>query len=519
MSNKVPPSPSQNPDNDPSSQSTSPSDVTQNFQGDVTGVAGNVEGDQNIHVDNSQQSHTDLRGATIVGRMTTIIKKPISLAIAALTAVVGTVGIIFAGKHNVINVQGNIAGNATVANELTIYKGDSPEVRQRKIEQAKQLIAAEVLTNLSNLDAQLGFVGTALDDDDFDNRLRAVRDQVSPALNLAFDPSYRRLMRQQAIASLRNGFTSRPLSELRESLMQVLVEGNVSPERVQAFYDSLTEVRDSSDSLFADLSTAAAQTSGDSKVTEHYQKQVKLAVARFVNRSQTAHIFGLMVLDSLKADSKTVQERLQLFQHLEPRQLINQDEATLLLAKQVEEAQRLVEERGNLVQEATKLRDSSLEQYAAVQEQLTIKVDDPWEKVVGKAVSMRQLGDTTGAVAAFSRYGEMFAATDPTAPQYARIAQQFTLQLKQLDLQGGVYLYQIVEGGAGDRAGLKAGDIVIQYGDKAIANMPDIVMALKEASAKGTIPVSYLRLSNTGVFERQTVTLDAGVIGAGMMPI
>jgi hypothetical protein len=49
--------------------------------------------------------------------------------------------------------------------------------------------------------------------------------------------------------------------------------------------------------------------------------------------------------------------------------------------------------------------------------------------------------------------------------------------------------------------------------------MPDIVMALKEASAKGTIPVSYLRLSNTGVFERQTVTLDAGSIGAGMMPI
>ena len=512
MTEEAPDSTNQSRDETSSDHQERPLNNTQEFNEPVTGVAGNVEGDQNVNVSNSKI----FNNASV--HIKNIIKKPINIAIAAITAVVGTVGIIFAGKQNIITIHGNVDRGATVANELTIYQGDPPEVRQRKLEQAKRLIAEEVLANITNLDARLGFVGTALADDHFDERLRAVRNQVAPSLNQVFDPSYHRLMRQQEISSLRSAFTSRPLSELRESLIQVLIEGNADPERVKAFYSSLTEVQDVSESLLQELSTAAAQTSTDPKETEHYQKRVQLGVARLLNRSQTAHISGLIALDSLKIALPTAQERLQTLQHLEPRHIINQDEAVPLLVKQVEEAQRLATERSAVVQEAETLRDKALDQYGQLKEELTIQPSDSWKIVVGKAISLRQLGDTSGAVAAFSRYGEMFAEQDPTAVQYARTAQQFTLQLNSLGVQGGVYIYEIVPGGSADRTGLKAGDIVIGYGDKTITNMENITVALQTSVPDKPIQITYLRMSQTGVFQRQTST-NIVPLGVGLMPI
>jgi hypothetical protein len=441
-----------------------------------------------------------------------IIKKPVSIAVGVLTAAVGTVGIIFAGKHNVIdNRQGTIERGATVANELTIYQGDPPEVRQKKLEQAKSLIAEEVFTNISNMDTRLSYVGTALEDDDFDQRLRDVRNQVAPSANDIFDSGYNRLMRQQEISSLRGAFASRPLYEVREPLIQVLLEGNADAERVRAFYSSLAEVQDVSESLLQELSPAAAQTSTD--------LSVKLAITRLLNRSEIAYLSGLMVLDSLKIPLPSAQERLSSLQHLEPRQLISKGEATQLLATQLKDAERLVAERAAIVEEAKDLQDTALDKYAKLNEKLVIQTSDPWNVVVGKAVSLRQLGRTTEAVAAFSRYADMFSGKDPTAKQYSRTAQQFTIQLDTLDISGGVYLYEVVQGGVADRSGLKVGDIIIGYGDKIIANMNDITMALRDSSRGNSIRLTYLRMSDAGVFQRQTVTIDSGSLGVGMMPI
>ncbi len=83
-----------------------------------------------------------------------IIKKPVSIAVGVLMASVGTVGIIFANKHQSVIINGNVH-DSNVANELTIYQGDPPEVRQKKLEQAKSLIVEEVFTNISNMDARL----------------------------------------------------------------------------------------------------------------------------------------------------------------------------------------------------------------------------------------------------------------------------------------------------------------------------------------------------------------------------
>lgn len=496
------------PESDPSTN------VEQRNDGSIAGGMQSSVGDNNTQTQDNRRWYSFF----ISNPIKTIIKKPISIAIAAITAVVGTIGIIFAGKQNSITIYGNVDGESTVANELTIYKGDPPEVRQRKLEEAKRLIAEEVLTNITNLDARLGFVGQALADDRFDERLRAAREQVSPALNQAFDPSYRRLMRQQEIASLRGAFASRPLSDLGASLMQVLSEGNADPELVKTFYSNLTEVQDVSESLLQELSTAAAQTSTDPRETQHYQKRVQLAVARLLNRSQIAYLSGLMVLNSLKVVLPEAQERLQTLQHLEPRHLISQDEAALLLAAQLEEAQRLVTERTAIVQEAESFRDDALAQYTQLSDELTIKPSDSWNMVVAKAISLRQLGNTAEAVAAFSRYGEMFAKTDPTAAQYARTAEQFTLQLNTLGLQGGAYIYEIAQGGVADRSGLEVGDIVVKYGDETIASVEDMSAAL-QATATNTIELTYLRMSPSGIFQRQIVTVNPGPLRANLMPI
>lgn len=501
MTEKTPDPKNPNDDESASSHQKEPINNTQNINAPATGIAGNVEGDQNI-----------------VRKFVQIIKKPVNATIAAITATVGIVSIIFAGKQNFnfggINVGGNVESGATVA----IYKNDPPEVRKRKLEQAKRLIVQEVLTNIDNLDARLGYTEAALVDDGFEEQLKKQRNQVAPSLDQIFDVGYRRLIRQQEISSLRGAFNSRPLYEAREPLIQVLIDGNADPERVRVFYNNLNEVQDASEPLFQELSTAS-QASTDPKVIIYHKKRVKLAVERLMNRSQIAHLSGLMVLDSLQIPLPEIQERLSALQYLEPRRLINQGEASRLLAEQLKQMERLVVERAAIVEEAKTLRDLKLDEYSKIHESLIINPSDPWNVVVGKAISLRQLGRTTEAVAAFSRYGEMFAEKDPTAVQYSRTAQQFTLQINNLYVQGGVYLYDIVQSGAANQSGLRVGDILIKYADKNVTGMEAITTALRDAPVGKPVQLTYLRMNDAGEFQRQTITINAGPLGVNMMPI
>ena len=69
------------------------------------------------------------------------------------------------------------------------------------------------------------------------------------------------------------------------------------------------------------------------------------------------------------------------------------------------------------MEEGKQLRNAKLERYKEINELLKTEPTDSWNEVVVKAISLRQLGRITEAVAAFSRYGEMFSKTDPTASQ------------------------------------------------------------------------------------------------------
>lgn len=457
--------------------------------------------------------------ATVAGKIVNnIIKKPMRIALAGLTAIVGVLGIRLASDN--INV-GDINAPTTFGKNspLTIYEGDPPEVRQRKLEQAKKLIAEEVLTNINNMDARLSYLADTLEDDDFDKRLQDVRGKVAPSLSEIFDSGYRQLIRQQEISSLRGAFASRPLYEVREPLIQVLVDGNANPEKVRAFYNNLTEVKDVSESLFQELSTAAQETSTNPKIIAHQEKSVKLAIETLINRSQTAHIYGLSMLDSLKIPLPNAQERLSYLQHLEPNHLVSPDKASQLLAKQIKEIQRLIKERVGIVEEADVILDNKLNEYEQLSDKLIVQPSDTWNKVVAKATTLRQFGRTSEAIAAFSLYNDMFADKDPTAKQYSGTAQQFTMQFDNLGVEGGVYIYEVIEGGVADKVGLKVGDIIIEYSDNSITKMKDFIEAQQKAIADDSVRLTYLRMSNTGIFERQIITVKAGSLGARLMPI
>ena len=419
------------------------------------------------------------------------------------------------GNYYEINAPTTFGENSP----LTIYEGDPPEVRQRKLEQAKKLIAEEVLTNIDNMDARLSYLADVLENDNFDKRLQDVRGKVAPSLSEIFDSGYRQLIRQQEISSLRGAFTSRPLYEIREPLIQVLVDGNTDPEKVRAFYNSLTEVRDASESLFKELSTTAQETSTNPKIIAHQEKSVKLAIETLINRSQTAHIHGLSMLDSLKIPLPNAQERLSYFQHLKPNGLVSADKANQLLAKQIEEIQLLIKERIAIVEEAETILDDKLIEYEQLNEKLTVQPSDTWNEVVAKATILRKFGRTSEAIAAFSRYGDMFAEKDPTAKQYSGTAQQFTIQLDNLGVEGGVYIYEIIEDGVANKTGLKVGDIIIKYNENNIVKMEDFIKAQKKNLTNDSIRLTYLRMSNTGIFERQTITVKAGSLSARLMPI
>ena len=112
----------------------------------------------------------------------------------------------------------------------------------------------------------------------------------------------------------------------------------------------------------------------------------------------------------------------------------------------------------------------------------------------------------------------MFKATDPTAVQYSRTAQQFTRQLTNLRLEGGVYIYELIAGGAAAQAGLAVGDIVIEYNGQTIKNMKDLTAVRDSTPKSQLLKVVYLRLESDGQFSRYTATVTHPM-GAGFMPI
>ena len=63
----------------------------------------------------------------------------------------------------------------------------------------------------------------------------------------------------------------------------------------------------------------------------------------------------------------------------------------------------------------------------------------------------------------------------------------------QIDLTEGVFVYAVEKGGAGDKAGLRLGDVITKVGEKEISTMEDLTAAKKGYKAGDTVEITYYR--------------------------
>ena len=91
------------------------------------------------------------------------------------------------------------------------------------------------------------------------------------------------------------------------------------------------------------------------------------------------------------------------------------------------------------------------------------------------------------------------------------MTQQMAAQYK-INATEGVFVYSVEDGGAGDKAGLKLGDVITKLNDTQITSMEDLSAAKKGFKAGDTVPLTVLRdgkeITTQLTFDAQPQTTD-----------
>jgi len=144
---------------------------------------------------------------------------------------------------------------------------------------------------------------------------------------------------------------------------------------------------------------------------------------------------------------------------------------------------------------------------------------DSWAEIITEARRLRALGKTSEALAAFSKYEDLFGEKYPSTKRYVRTAQLFTLQCDALGLEGGAYIWECLPEGAGSKAGLAVGDIITGYGGYSVRSTKSYIESKKKMRNAKKVKIEYLRLDDAGHFQKKANMLDYGVLGIRLMDI
>jgi hypothetical protein len=421
------------------------------------------------------------------------------------------------GSHATIRIE----GKDIRVRDVFIQQGDSPKIKQQKITLAKRAIASEILSDIAAIDARLGYVEEAVKPDKFAEKLQEARRKTAPAAAEAAASGYRRLIAEANVGSLRQAFGSPLRENASQTVVQMLIEAGVQAKPIQYFYDQIKEVEWASESLLSALAESTKDKQGaESMWSDYYVKRITLAVQALRLRSNVAYLAGLKALKELNGDRPDANAELSSLKHLEIQDLSSPAVIERALKRDLAAMEELVAQKDALRETGQQLLQKEVEEFERLNEQLKINKTDTWSEVVSKAISLRELGRVPEAIAAFNRYKEMFSSIDSGAKSYADTAKVFTLQMKSLDLDGGIYVHQILDGGAAREANLKVGDIIIEYDGKPIVKMDSILAALNDSREGEANRLTYLRFHpETGRFTRHISVVRGGPLGAGFMPI
>lgn len=393
--------------------------------------------------------------------------------------------------------------------------------------QAKLLLAAEVTQNIRNIDERLGYFETMVDQPIQNERVARLRERLMPAVSSILAEGYAKSMNEQRIASLRQMLNSSPLrTEGGASAIDNLISGGVNAELYENFYQDIAETERLTESLLDSLALLSSLKASSSKEwIEHTYEELQVATENLEIQSQISYLAALRIFYLLPSSPfavaipESTQEALRHLAHLRPPRLPAPAEIQTLSLELAARKEKLVARKRQLVAKSNGLLEAVVDQYEKLDDLFAIHSTDRWDEVVGKAVSLRQLGRTSEAFAAFARYSDMFSESDGGAKEYSRTAQAFTVQKDVHGMKGGVYIFQVKRGSKAERAGFRIGDVIVAYGGMATTDMPSFVEATKAALVEAAVQVRRLRLTPPGKFESLETTVEGGELGIGTMPI
>ncbi|UVJ44852.1 PDZ domain-containing protein [Pseudomonas sp. LS1212] len=417
-------------------------------------------------------------------------------------------------KAQLIGVGALLLGLALVlAGTERLVDARKEEERQTR---AQERLTAEIIANARALDSRLVLMYRAMAPSGWDSEVAAMREKVAPALS-HLGSGYTKLMAEQRLSGLQAAWAGTPLHVDRAAnLVALLNELEIGSAAVVAYYSALNEVVAESDALLRALRQAIYRPA-------ELKEELRLRVDGVEVKTEMAHLQGLRLLLPIPADQQAnLAASLGGLTQLNPRDVPLAAEIDARMQAAVDRLAHYVEEKGRLVsQEETKLQQE-LANYASLIQELEISPGDSWSEVIGKAISVRQLGHTDQAVRAFELYGVLFSETDPGAAPYAAAAMVFTRSLNELALgkggRGGVYIYEIDPGGAARQAGLQAGDIIIAIDGRRVGGMIEYEDAIQATAAQPERTVTYVRIID-GRAVKATARFRGPRLQASIMPI
>ncbi len=93
--------------------------------------------------------------------------------------------------------------------------------------------------------------------------------------------------------------------------------------------------------------------------------------------------------------------------------------------------------------------------------------------------------------------------------------QEVTESLSQrFNIPVGIYIVEVVEGGAAEEAGLQTGDVITKFAGEKITSYDDLQSVIKYYAVGTTVDITYQRQEN-GVYKEYTVSLTLGSKPAG----
>jgi hypothetical protein len=323
-------------------------------------------------------------------------------------------------------------------------------------------------------------------------------------------------MWQNSAAFLRQAFNSRPLKKdlVNWLYLQNAEINDLDLHRLKAWDSYQLYVEDSTESLLKLLHESLSDRDfHDPSYLEQYQNKITLAACKIENLSAIAYLTGISILKQLNIKLPKVELTIENLKYLSPRTIPSQSEIDLLLQAKCQIEGELLLARGTITLNDQTLLNRKFQEYADIDKLLEIHPTDTQAEVVGKAVSLRQFGRIEEAIEAYSKYGRMFPDAEPPTRQYVATAQAFTRQIAELDVIGGIYIYQVFAGQLVQQAGIIVGDIITHCDRKPITNPNEMAAALTAIADDAKPILTYIRLQPEGYFTRATIAIEGKPLG------